>query len=163
VNVDQILQALNCVGVDYLLIGGMNFLLRHLPELTFDVDIWVRDDDKNLERLNGAIRSLDAQWGPTEREWAPVSVDWHWLKTQQLFCLTTKFGALDIFRDVAGLENQYDQCKLRAITGTTTTGVAYNGLSDEDMLTSQEILPPKEQKPKRIEVLRAAVRGRQRQ
>jgi hypothetical protein len=51
-NVDEILQTLNEGQVDYLLIGGMNFLIRHLPELTFDVDIWVRDDTENLGRLN---------------------------------------------------------------------------------------------------------------
>jgi hypothetical protein len=37
-NVDEILGELGAAGVDYLLIGGMNFLLRHEPELTFDVD-----------------------------------------------------------------------------------------------------------------------------
>jgi len=42
-NVDAILDSLNAQGVDYILIGGMNFLLRHVPELTFDVDIWVND------------------------------------------------------------------------------------------------------------------------
>ena len=48
-NVDRILGALNEQCVDYILFGGMNFLLRHVPELTFDVDIWVRDNDANLE------------------------------------------------------------------------------------------------------------------
>ena len=38
-NVDEILGSLNTEQVDYILIGGMNFLLRHIPELTFDVDI----------------------------------------------------------------------------------------------------------------------------
>ena len=37
-NVDAMLRVLNEEQVDYLLIGGMNFLIRHLPELTFDVD-----------------------------------------------------------------------------------------------------------------------------
>jgi hypothetical protein len=55
-NVDEILQSLNSEQVDYLLIGGMNFLLRHEPELTFDVDIWVQDQPANLGRLNRAFR-----------------------------------------------------------------------------------------------------------
>lgn len=50
-NIDQILQALNGQQVDYMLIGGMNFLIRHVPELTYDVDIWVRDDGENLEAI----------------------------------------------------------------------------------------------------------------
>jgi prophage DNA circulation protein len=92
-NVEEILKALNAEPVDYLLIGGMNFLLRHAPELTFDVDIWVRDDGENLTRLNRALERLGAQWGRTEAEWAPVAPDWRWLQTQPVFCLTTAHGA----------------------------------------------------------------------
>ena len=59
-NIDKILETMNRLNVAYLLIGGMNFLLRHQPELTFDVDVWVRDDPVNLEKLNRALRSLEA-------------------------------------------------------------------------------------------------------
>ena len=38
-NVDHILETLNGHQVVYLLIGGMNFLLRHTPVLTYDVDV----------------------------------------------------------------------------------------------------------------------------
>src|SRR5690348_6270281 len=102
-NVDRILQALNDEEVDFILIGGMNFLLRHEPELTFDVDVWVRDDAANLERLNRALSELGAAWGPTEGDWAPVPNEWQWLQKQPVFCLTTDHGALDIFREVRGL------------------------------------------------------------
>ncbi|MEI7936179.1 MAG: hypothetical protein WCK27_05765 [Verrucomicrobiota bacterium] len=37
-NVDAMLRVLNEEQVDYLLIGGMNFLIRHLSEPTFGVD-----------------------------------------------------------------------------------------------------------------------------
>jgi len=157
VNVDAIFQALNREQVDYLLIGGMNFLLRHQPELTFDVDVWVRDDPVNLERLNRALRSLDAQWGPTEAEWKPVPDDWHWLRGQAVFCVTTAHGALDVFRDVRGLEGRYDECSQRAVPSTTGTGVKFMALADQDMLTCQEALPPSDRKLKRMEVLRAAL------
>ncbi|MBM3833649.1 MAG: hypothetical protein FJ403_10335 [Verrucomicrobia bacterium] len=156
-NVDEILSALNNEQVDYLLIGGMNFLLRHLPELTFDVDVWVRDEAANLERLNRALRKLGAEWGRTEAEWRPVPDDWHWLQSQGLFCLTTKHGALDVFRDVRGLEGRYFECQKRGLTSSTGTGVKFTGLSDEDMLTCQEALPAAEQKQTRMEVLRAAI------
>ncbi|MBU6398946.1 MAG: hypothetical protein KGS61_01380 [Verrucomicrobia bacterium] len=99
-NVDEILDALNREQVEYPLIGGMNFLLRHRPELTFDVDVWVRDDSTNLPRLNRALRALGAEWGETEMDWKPVPEDWRWLLHQGLFCLTTRHGALDSFREV---------------------------------------------------------------
>src|SRR5262245_65591934 len=72
-NVDAILESLNAQGVDYILIGGMNFLLRHVPELTFDVDIWVKDTEQNLKLLNKALQNLGAEWARTEKEWRPVS------------------------------------------------------------------------------------------
>jgi hypothetical protein len=157
-NVDEILRALKEERVDYLLIGGMNFLLRHLPELTFDVDVWVRDEAENLNRLSRALRRLGAQWGRTEAAWAPVPEDGRWLETQAVFCLTTRHGALDVFRDVLGLEGRYPECKTRGVPGATASGIPFHGLCDEDMLACQEALPPGEQKVRRMETLRNAIR-----
>ncbi len=157
-NVDEILRTLNQEQVDFLLIGGMNFLLRHLPELTWDVDIWVKDDAENLARLNRALEHLGAEWGRTETEWKPVASDWRWLQAQEVFCLTTTQGALDVFRDVRGLEDRYLDCKGRGIHSHTTAGVEFTGLSDEDMLVCQEALPAEERKERRIQVLRKAIR-----
>ena len=157
-NVDAILEACNRQQVDCLLIGGMNFLLRHQPELTFDVDLWARDDDANLERLNLALKELGAEWGRIETEWLPVPTDWHWLRIQGVFCLTTQHGAVDIFREVRGLEGRYDECRARAASGTTGSGVKFLGLSDEDMLACQEALPPGQRHERRMAILREAVR-----
>jgi len=40
-DVDHILQTFATHAVDALLIGGMIFLLRHEPVLTYDVDLWI--------------------------------------------------------------------------------------------------------------------------
>lgn len=160
-NVDAILQALNEEQVDYMLIGGMNFLLRHLPELTFDVDIWVRDTPDNLEKTNRALQRIGAQWGVTEKDWQLVSADPKWLLRQGCFCLTTKHGALDIFRDVRGLEGRYEECKAAAVAARTGTGINFAALSDAHMLACQEALLPHEQKAKRMEVLRQALKHKQ--
>jgi hypothetical protein len=157
-NVDEILRALNDRQVDYLLIGGMNFLLRHLPELTFDVDVWVADHGENLGRLNRALRDLGAEWGRTEAAWAPVPEDWQWLETQPVFCLTTQHGALDVFRDVLGLEGRYPECKARSVLAQTANAVPFPALGDEDMLACQEALPPGERKARRMAILRDAIR-----
>ena len=57
-NVDQILRAFNETQVEYILIGGMNFLLRHAPILTFDVDLWIDDTPENRARCEAALRWL---------------------------------------------------------------------------------------------------------
>ena len=156
-NVDIILKALHDAQVDYLLIGGMNFLLQHVPELTFDVDIWVHDQPGNLARLNAALKNLSAEWGRTEKDWKPVPEDWKWLQAQDVFCLTTQHGALDVFRDVCGLEGQYDACRARGVASKTAAGVPFRGLSDEDMLRCQEALPVGQRKSTRMAVLRQAL------
>ena len=158
VNVDAMLQALNTEQVDYLLIGGMNFLLRHEPELTFDVDIWVADSAENLNRLNRALRALGAAWGPTETAWAPIPEDAAWLRQQNVFCLTTAHGALDVFRDVRGLEGRYRECRGDAVRSRTASDVAFAGLSDAHMLACLEALPEAQRKPRRVATLRAALR-----
>jgi len=54
-NVDAILESFARPKIEAILIGGMNFLLRHQPVLTFDVDFWVRDTDENLSRVSDAL------------------------------------------------------------------------------------------------------------
>ena len=56
-DVHLILQTFNAHRVDYLLIGGMNFLLFHEPVLTFDVDLWIDDVPENLRARNSAGRA----------------------------------------------------------------------------------------------------------
>ncbi|MFM7138249.1 MAG: hypothetical protein ACKO1M_14480 [Planctomycetota bacterium] len=51
----------------------MNFLLRHEPVLTYDVDFWIRDTAAYLDRCDKALRQLDAAWGPTEQDWRTVA------------------------------------------------------------------------------------------
>lgn len=161
-NVDQILSVLNHHGVDYLLIGGVNFMLHHEPDLTFDVDVWVEDIAGNLRKLNVALRELGAEWGSSEKEWRPVPADFAWLQEQACFCLTTRHGALDVFREVCGLESRYSKCRNASRRSATATGVPFRGLSDEDMLRSQKALPPGEQSAKRIQILKTAIAQKKR-
>jgi len=156
-NIDKILQTLADWNVDYILIGGVNYLLRHEPELTFDVDIWVGDNVENLRKLNHALIAMEAAWGPTEKDWLPVPASHEWLKKQSIYCLTTSLGAVDVFREVRGLAGKYSQCKKAALRAETASGVPYFGLDDQHMLTCQEALPPGEQKLKRMAVLKKAL------
>jgi hypothetical protein len=62
-NLDRIFDTFNQHGVAYLLIGGMNFMLRHQPILTFDVGLWIDDRDDNRARCELALAALDAYDG----------------------------------------------------------------------------------------------------
>jgi len=153
-DVDRILSTFNRHGVEYLLIGGMNFLLRHGATLTFDVDLWIHDTEENRRRCEQALAELEAQWGPDDESWGPVArLSAGWLSRQPVYCLTSPSGAIDIFRRVLGLPD-WDRCYERAPLEKTAGGVAYRGLSDLDMLLSQEALPEGERKSDRIAQLR---------
>jgi hypothetical protein len=158
--VDQILDAFNRRGVAYLLIGGANFMLRHAPVLTYDLDLWVEDTEANLDRCAAALADLQAEWGASEEAWGPVAkLPAGWLRRQALYCLTSPHGAIDVFRAVTGLP-RWQECSGRAVAASTAAGTPYRGLSDEDMLRSQEALAPKEQKADRIRALRAVLQRR---
>jgi hypothetical protein len=155
-NVDHILRTFNGEEVEYLLIGGMNFLLRHEPVLTYDIDFWIRDTAANLARSDTALRQLDASWGPTEDAWRPIAEQAGWLARQSVFCLTSPVGAIDIFRTVTGLTS-WEACRERAVFGQTAAGVEYRGLCDEDMIACQLALPEGQRRQTRIESLRQAI------
>lgn len=161
-NVDRILATMNDCQVDYLLIGGMNFLLRHEPILTFDVDLWIDDQEANRRRCERALRALDAQWGEADSDWGAVAErDPGWLDRQPVFCLTSPSGAIDVFRAVAGLTD-WATSRARASRDATAAGTTFWGLSDEDMLLCQLALEEPDRKPHRIATLQRVLRERQR-
>lgn len=159
-NVDRILETFSRHEVDCLLIGGMNFLLRHQPVLTFDVDLWVADTPENLRRTERALAELGAEWGPSDADWRPVQdLPAGWLEWQTIFCLTSAQGPIDIFRAVRGLPH-WDEAAARAVSATTAAGVPYRGLSDQDMLACQLALDEKDRKPERVKALQTILSQR---
>jgi hypothetical protein len=156
-NVDRILETMNRCGVSYLLIGGMNFLLRHGGPLTFDVDLWIEDTEENRTRCERALTELGAEWGATEEEWGPVArISAGWLSRQPVFCLTSPEGAIDIFRSVEGLSSWRD-ARAEARKEATASGIPYWGLSDGSMLRSQLALKEGDRNQVRIQALRRAL------
>lgn len=152
-NVDHILSVFNENQVAYLLIGGMNFLLRHAPILTFDVDLWIDDTPENRARCELALARLDAEWGTGDSDWRPTrELPGGWLQQQAVFCLTSPHGAIDIFRAVTGL-GDWKSSASRSILEKTNAGTQYRGLSDEDMLACQLALEPGQRKMERVRFL----------
>jgi len=159
-NIDHILETFNTQRVAYLLIGGMNFLLRHAPVLTFDVDLWIEDTPENRRRCEPTLAELQAQWGTADADWGPVAEKRPgWLGRQAVFCLYSPFGAIDIFRALKGLES-WAECRARSETCRTAAGVEFSALCDEDMLGCQLALPEEERNHERIRFLQQRL-GRQ--
>ena len=156
-NIDLILETFNRHNVRYLLIGGVNFLLRHAPILTYDVDLWIEDTDSNCLRCEAALADLVAEWGPTEETWGFTStLPPGWLSRQSICCMSSSAGAIDVFRYVAGLDNWQSSFD-NSVIEQTASGVSYHGLSDSDMLLCQYALDPPYQKAHRIAALKSAL------
>ncbi len=159
-DVEHILRTLNSHGVEYILVGGMNFLLNHSGPLSYEVGLFVNDTPANRCELNFALQELRCEWGPGMDHLKAVSGDPQWLERQPVYCLTSPHGAIDIFRAVKGLEDGYEPCKARAEVRSMQDGEIYFSLSDEDMLRSQLALPETEQIKNRIETLRTSIQKR---
>jgi hypothetical protein len=139
-NIDAMLSGLNDADVRYLLIGGVNFMINHEPQLTYDLDVWIDDGEENHGRLVRALRAMGAEWGRDEASWGPVPTGVSWLREQPVYCLTTKFGPLDVFRRVPGME-EFESAWERGYDRKTASGVPVRCLSDADMLACQLALP----------------------
>jgi hypothetical protein len=153
-DVDSILEAMNGRGVDYLLIGGMNFFIRHQPVATFDVDVWIDDQADNRRRCEIALADLGAAWGETEADWRPVQTrPAGWLDRHGVYCLTSRAGNIDVFRSVDGLP-EWRTCRARGVAAQTAAGIAFPALADRDLLACQLALPEEDRKLDRVRYLR---------
>jgi hypothetical protein len=158
-NCQGIFESLNRHDVRFILIGGMNFWLRYEQVSTYDVDIWVDSTSETLRQCEKALADMQAEWGFRDEDWGPVSTKTPgWLQQQYVFCLTTKFGALDIFRGVKGLP-EFEVCWQRAGLHRLPTGESYRSLSASDMIACQESIPEGIRKVDRINYLRRYLEG----
>lgn len=53
-----VLKALHEHSVEYILVGGLAVILHGTPRVTEDLDIFVKRDPANLEKLKKALRSV---------------------------------------------------------------------------------------------------------
>ena len=54
----QVLEALCLYGVEFLVVGGTATAIHAQPRYTDDLDLWIRQTDKNLARLQQALGVL---------------------------------------------------------------------------------------------------------
>lgn len=132
----------------------MSYFLRHKPQLTFDIDFWVENSEENLSLVEACLTKLEAEWGKDDKDWKKVSMyPKGWIKGQSMFSFSSPYGAIDIFREVRGL-NSWQESFAASVEGKTKAGASYRSISDEDLLKCQLALNEKEQKADRIKDLK---------
>ena len=98
-----VFRVLNQHSVQYLLICGLNYFLRHRPITTQDIDVLVESSRDNLTRCENALAELNAEWGRDDTDWTLTSLKPQgWMTGQSVFCMLTANAPLNIFLSVVG-------------------------------------------------------------
>lgn len=151
---ERVFRVMNQRGVEFLLIGGLNYYLLHRPVSTQDIDLFINDNVENRSKCELALADLGAQWGRTDDDWEPVDRKTPgWLNSQGVYCLLTTAGPVDIFRSLAGVESYVRalaDCK-ELIVGT---GTAVRLIGPKDLLACQLALPEQARRQDRVNHLR---------
>jgi hypothetical protein len=115
----EVFRALNGHGVDYLIIGGVAVQAYGHVRTTQDVDVIVAPDERNLERLAGALKQLRARLKGVDAHLLGIDpTDARHLRDGANFGLATRAGGLDVWTDAAELKGarSWVQMRERAVT-----------------------------------------------
>jgi len=110
----DIMRAFSAENVDYILIGGFAVILHGLSRLTADIDVFVKPEAENLERLKKALKKVF----PTDDE-----IDSLALRDLQDYAVV-RFGTADDFYidliSAIGEIFRYEdlECEVREVAGT---------------------------------------------
>ena len=118
-------------GVDYVTIGAFAVIAHGYVRATVDIDVVVRQDRANLERLAAAFAELNARLRGVDADLLgidPTAPDT--LANGASFTLDTDAGPIGYLNDVPGA-GAYDDLRARAIeTSAAGTVVRVAGLDD---------------------------------
>lgn len=94
----ELLRTLADHEVRFVVVGAVAAVLEGAPITTFDLDVVIEPSEENLGRLLAAVTELDAvYWDPARRRIVP---DAGRLRVQRLHLLETRFGRLDLLREL---------------------------------------------------------------
>jgi len=59
---EEMLEALNKHGVQYLIVGGIAYIYHAKPRYTKDIDIWINNAGENVEKTNRALSGFGSPY-----------------------------------------------------------------------------------------------------
>lgn len=147
----ELLQTLRDHDVEFVVIGGLALAPHGYVRATKDLDIVPDPPPANLSRLAQALRTLDARvdLGDLDADELGAAPDEEGLALAGNWCLTTRYGRLDVMQDVAGLRS-WAQLRAGAVE---VNGVLYAGY---DELISMKVAAGREEHLRDIGALEAA-------
>lgn len=97
------------------MVGAPKFGISAESVFSCGVQVSIEDSENNRRRCELALTEMDAEWGKSDSDWGYVrNKAPGWLSQQQVYCMLTKFGPLDIFRSVKGVDS-FGEAKQRVI------------------------------------------------
>ncbi len=100
------LALLNDHGVDYLLIGGYAVIAHGHFRATKDMDIWLRPEPANAQRMMDVIKAF---YGSTQG----IDIN-SFLDPQKVFFMGVEPNRIDVLNDIPGV--MFDPCFRQSVT-----------------------------------------------
>jgi hypothetical protein len=144
-----LLQALDRQRVAYVVIGGFARIVQGTEEMTYGLDITPSLREQNLERLERALREVDAARAD-ERE---LSLDTKTLAADPVHDLRTRYGELKLVPEPAGTRG-YDDLRRAASREPLGRGVRPSVASIGDLARMVSALGDGERIPQLMQLRR---------
>lgn len=132
-------QALDAAGIEYVLVGGYAGVLHGAGRPTIDIDIVPRWETRNLERLCGLLRAVEAACA-TDPAIEGDAIRPAVLVEREVMTWHSRLGRIDTLvgiPDAAGMPVDYSQLIERAVRDDSL-GVVVAVTSLDDLITSKE-------------------------
>lgn len=134
---ERIVRALAEHGVEYVLVGALAARLQGFPRLTADLDLTPSSDEKNLQALAAALRSLDARvFTEAVPEGLTFDCSARTLANAEVWNLVTDAGRVDVIHRPAGTGG-YPDLRTGAVR-FEVYGLDVHAASLPDILRSKE-------------------------
>lgn len=144
-----VLQALDRQRVTYVLIGGFARIVQGTEEMTYGLDLTPSLREQNLERLQRALREVDAR----RADGRELSLDPETLAAQPVHELETRYGDLKLVPEPAGTRG-YDDLRRAATREPLGRGVRPSVASIGDLARMLSALQDEERIPQLMQLRR---------
>lgn len=131
----KIIESLNKKKVDYILIGGVACILHGLDRMTRDVDIFVKLETKNINRLRNALGKMYKDSSIDEitiEELEKYPVIRYGTPDEFYIDIMTKIGTAFSYNDLSFEIIDYKGIKIKIATPETLYKLKKDTLRDQD-------------------------------
>jgi Nucleotidyl transferase of unknown function (DUF2204) len=126
----ELLSEFNAHGVEYLIVGGHAVNLHGVPRTTKDLDVLIRDDEQNSEKVYAALASFGAPLhGLTQADFRD--------HPDQILQIGVEPSRVDILQAIPGIT--FDEAWANRVEGRIDKDLTAPFLGREDLILNKEL------------------------